>query len=86
MTAATSLKAIVFLHTYISLSFVETFFIDWERPRLTSVVSVNNITSDYNEIRSSEPTIFEISSKELPANESTKNLSKKTQYNPIVIW
>lgn len=32
--SATALKAIAMIHMYISLTLVETFFIDWERPKV----------------------------------------------------
>lgn len=86
MIAATALKAIVFLHTYISLALVETFFIDWERPHLASIISANPTTGGLNENRSYEPTNLELSAVEFQENEPNKNLSKKSQYNPIVIW
>lgn len=31
--SATALKAVGLLHTYLTLIFTETFFVDWERPR-----------------------------------------------------
>lgn len=96
MIAATVLKAVVFLHTYISLALVETFFIDWERPRLASIISATNDSTPGGliENRSREPTMFELSSPigsiQASGTESNitrnKNLSKKSQLNPIVIW
>jgi len=34
VTAAVGLKGVVLVHHYVQLATVETFFIDWERPRL----------------------------------------------------
>lgn len=31
--SATALKGLGLLHTYLTLIFTETFFVDWERPR-----------------------------------------------------
>lgn len=31
--SATALKGVGLLHTYLTLIFTETFFVDWERPR-----------------------------------------------------
>uniref|UniRef100_A0A915CPX8 Meckelin n=1 Tax=Ditylenchus dipsaci TaxID=166011 RepID=A0A915CPX8_9BILA len=70
--SATSLKFVVLIHNYVALTLVETFFIDWERSRITVE-------------RPRDPTL-DVSAEGLEANPTVSANQKASKQAPVVIW
>lgn len=68
-----ALNAIVLLHSYISLALVETFFIDWERPR-------------YSLEQSRDATMMDMATTTGDGVTPTPQQQKPRKHNPVVIW
>lgn len=96
MIMAAALKCIVFLHTYIQLSLIETFFIDWERPRLSPFLISKNSETIPNPISrefgggggSGAEMVEQEDSTYLSFGKLASGREKKKPFssNPIVIW